>query len=139
VVVGAVDPAVVTELSAVLVLRDEQGVPCVAFSPDGRLLATTSHDKSARVWDWASGQERFRATSFTGVQGLAFSPDGELLAIAMDWWGRVFEVASAHERLQVRPNPDTTDRVDGMAFSPDGRLLATASWDGTARVWALVR
>jgi WD40 repeat protein len=54
----------------------------VAFSPDGRLLATASDDGSARVWEWAGGQERARVTHDEAVRGVAFSPDGGLLATA---------------------------------------------------------
>jgi WD40 repeat protein len=68
--------------SAVQVLRHDKDVNGVAFSPDGRLLATGSDDNTARVWDWASGQERARVTHDGDVFGVAFSPDGRLLATA---------------------------------------------------------
>ena len=55
----------------------------VAFSPDGTLLATASHDKTARLWDPATGEHLRTLTGHTDpVLGVAFSPDGTLLATA---------------------------------------------------------
>jgi WD40 repeat protein len=56
----------------------------VAFSSDGRLLATASTDNTARVWEVASSQERSRVTHTLTVRGVAFSPDGRWLATASD-------------------------------------------------------
>ena len=57
----------------------------MAFSPDGRLLATASGDKTARLWDPATGECLRTLTGHTGaVWGVAFSPDGRLLATASD-------------------------------------------------------
>ena len=106
----------------------------VAFSPDGRLLATTDFSATIRVWDTATGRFLHVLTGHgEWVSRVAFSPDGQLLATAStDNTARVWDTATGRF-LQVLTGH--TSEVRDVAFSPDGRLLATASWDNTARVW----
>ncbi len=106
----------------------------VAFSPDGRLLATAGVDGTARLWDPATGKHRRTLTGHPGqVWGVAFSPDGRLLATAGDdGTARLWDPATGkHQRTLT----GLTRAGREVAYSPDGRLLATASVDGTARLW----
>jgi hypothetical protein len=106
----------------------------VAFSPDGRLLATASHDKTARVWDPATGGHLRTLTGHASVvSDVAFSPDGRLLATASaDGTVRLWDpVTGGH----LRTLPGHHNPLHGVAFSPDGRLLATTSYRGRTRLW----
>ena len=105
----------------------------VAFSPDGRLLATVSTDTTARLWDPATGEHRRTLTGHDEpLSSVAFSPDGRLLATpSTDTTARLWNPGTGeHRRTLTGPAP-----VTGVAFSPDGRLLATAGYDKTARLW----
>ena len=115
----------------------QEWVNHAAFSPDGKLVVTASWDKTARLWEVASGQ------SLQVLQGhqewvyhAAFSPDGRLVVTASgDKTARLWDVASG-QSLQVLQGHQ--EWVYHAAFSPDGRLVVTASWDKTARLWDVV-
>jgi WD40 repeat protein/serine/threonine protein kinase len=106
------------------------GVPGLAFSPNGRLLASAGKDRTVKIWDAAGGQVLRILSGFPDhAQAVTFSPDGRLLAAAT-WSGskgvRVWEVASWEEQAAL-PSPGSTWSV---AFSPNGRYLAVGGSDG---------
>ena len=131
----AVDSA--DRVTAVL-LATTPGVNDVAFSPDGKLLASAYADGTIRLGDPATGQLHgpvLRSTdSHTSANAVAFSPDGKLLASAYaDGTVHLWNPATgqpAGPPLQIGP-----DSVNAVAFSPDGKLLASAYADAV-RIWA---
>jgi WD40 repeat protein/tetratricopeptide (TPR) repeat protein len=116
------------------------GVNDVTFSPDGTRLATSGGekmvtggaDRTARVWDAATGQQLLEVRHDGPVSSVAFSPDGTRLATAdRGATTRVWDAATGRQLLEVRHDGP----VSSVAFGPDGTWLASGSDDRTARVW----
>jgi WD40 repeat protein/transcriptional regulator with XRE-family HTH domain len=109
-------------------------VQALAYSPDGRYLATASSDHTAVIWDATGGTELARLAHDAAVADVAFSPDGRYLATASDdGTTRVWQTQDNH---QINWLPYSAP-VYAVAFSPDGQLLATASRDGSVRVFTV--
>lgn len=92
----------------------------VAYSPDGKYIATSSYDRTARVWDAISGKELVTLTGHEGVvEAVAFSPDGKLLATgSYDATVKLWDWAAAREVATFRGH---TNMIRSLAFSPMAR------------------
>ena len=108
-------------------------VSSVAFSPDGKLLASGSYEE-IKLWDVATGQcIRTLKGHILMVYSVSFSPDGRLLASgAWDKTVKLWDVATGE---CIRTLKGHTGGVCSVAFSPDGKLLASGSADDTIKLW----
>jgi WD40 repeat protein len=123
----------------------------LAFSPDGRLLASTGLDQAVRVWEIPAARELYtlRPEGFVHpstngpviepilvpILAVRFSPDGKTLATAgADRLVRLWEAETGHF---IRSLQGHAMSVTALAFSPDGKTLYSAGLDKTIRVWRL--
>lgn len=113
---------------------DKTRYPNVAFSADGAAIASGSYENSVKVWETASGKERFTLLGHAGpVWAVAFSPDGAILASGgTDRSIRLWDLAGG---VPAGVMEGHTGDVNALAWTPDGATLVSSGSDGTVRVW----
>jgi hypothetical protein len=122
-----------------------EGGPPTEFSPDGRMIATTSFDDQIVLWTVADVHHpkriaRLATPDHSTIWGEAFSPDGHVLAVAYDDRLFLWDVANPDKPRIVRNLPAPvgimgSNSQDDVAFSPDGHLLASAVGRSHVAVW----
>jgi RNA polymerase sigma factor (sigma-70 family) len=110
-------------------------IDSVAWSADGKTLASVSREKSLRLWDAATGKQRWMTTiqlDWAGV--VALSPDGKTVAVGgfRDGLIRLWSVETKKELQSIKTPQQFVLTLD---FSPDGSSLASAGASGTIQLW----
>jgi WD40 repeat protein/Leucine-rich repeat (LRR) protein len=132
----------------------------VAFSPDGKILASATGD-GVKLWDIGTGKHTATLEDDRGIWSMAFSPDGKTLALASGPFGmgwnpemkegfdptmedalrkpaadeiRLWAVATAKSTAVIKSDAGT---VWSVTFSPDGKTLASSHQDGTVKLWGV--
>jgi WD40 repeat protein len=115
----------------------------VAFSPDGKMLATVGSDATVKIWNISSqtagsftGQPLYAFTDLmSDATSVAFSPDGSKLAAgSYDGIVIIWDMGTGSKLLTLSGH---TASINKVAFSPDGTTIVTASNDNTAKVWGV--
>jgi WD40 repeat protein len=112
-----------------LVLRHRDRVNSIAFSPSGRLLATSSRDRDARIWNVRTGELVRVFPHNTAARDAQFSPDGRWLvtaALRASLW-------DANEGTNIARLKGHEGVVTAATFDPSGRIIVTGGEDGTVR------
>ncbi len=116
------------------VFSHQDAVNCVAFSPDGKTVLTGSDDKTARLWNAATGKPIGPPLAHQdAVNCVAFSPDGKtVLTGGADKTARLWNSATGKPIGSPLAHQGA---VESVAFSPDGKTVLTGSDERTARLW----
>lgn len=106
----------------------------IAYSPDGKQIATASYAGPGKIWDSNSGVLLLTLTGHTGaISSIAYSPDGKRVATASsDKTIRIWDAVNGSKILTLTGHDNL---VQNIKFSPDGKYLVSASDDTTARIW----
>jgi WD40 repeat protein len=107
----------------------------IAYSPDGKLIASVGADKSLKLWDAQAGKFLMNLTGFRfSLNDVTFSPDSKIAAGADDVTVFFWDVQTGRLQKQIQsdvPSRNFPAPVRSIIFSPDGQMLAISSYDHT--------
>jgi len=110
------------------------GIFSVAFSPDGKVLATGDTNNEIRLYQVADGKQLLNCKGHTGwIWSVAFSPDGRVLASGSE--DQTVKLWDSSTSLCLATLQEHNGGIWSVAFSPEGTMLASGSDDQTVKLW----
>ena len=109
----------------------------IAFSPDGKCLATGANNKTVTLWCTKTWQP-MATLDTVSFESFAFSPDGSRLVVGGTWPEQRIQVWDVETRELIVALSGHKSDVESFAFSPDSRLLASGGFDGVIYLWDMI-
>lgn len=109
-------------------------IKALAFTPNGKMLASGGDDGTIRLWDVSTGTQLLNLPSGK-TRALALSPDGKILASTNSPFKiQLWDIVNGQQMTSIQGNNGT---VEVLAFSHDSKILVSGSWDGKIRLWGV--
>jgi WD40 repeat protein len=109
----------------------------LAYSPDGKILATGSYEGNITFWDMTTGVRLNTIPTDAAITSLAFSPDGQVLATGSGFQDNLIRLWSAASGELLRELDGNTQAVTQLLFSPDSQFIVSGSYNGDVILWGI--
>ena len=110
-----------------LLTAHTSAVKCLAFSPDGHILASGGEDGTILLWHRSTGAQKVLTGSTKSVSNLVFSPDGQTLANGSGGTIRFWDTITGEQKAALTGLPE---HINNLSFSPDGKTIVSVTWGG---------
>jgi WD40 repeat protein len=108
-------------------------IRCLAFSPDGTILASASDDMTVILWNLKTGARHILSGHNGWIWSVSFSPDGKILASGSD--DKTVKLWNVETGKIIKNLEEHRDWVWSVSFSPNGKYIASCGADGTINIW----
>ena len=110
-----------------LLTTHTSAVKCLAFSPDGNLLASADNEGTILLWHRSTGAQKVLTRGLKWVSNLVFSPDGKTIASGRVGTIRFWDTITGEEKDALTGLPEN---IGDLSFSPDGKTIVSVTWSG---------
>ena len=108
-----------------LLTTHTSAVECLAFSPDGNILASVDDAGTLLLWHRSTGAQKVLTRGLKWVSNLVFSPDGKTIASGSSGTIRFWDTITGEEKDALTGFPG---RINNLSFSPDGKTIVSVTW-----------